>query len=155
MSLTLIFGREKRPPEISLRTQASGCYAPINVKPGEGGSGLPRRFDCEVCPQGSDFEHTLCPPDRDFDRTWSSFKGHSTTFTWWELCLILLSRGWGIWIIQKNLRKCRNPHPCSNLLLNPPPPLPAGSRALHWYIDSRSCPRLTNRDVWPFIQNIT
>lgn len=38
-SQTLFFGRDKRPPEISLRTQASGCYAPIMLNPG-GGSGL-------------------------------------------------------------------------------------------------------------------
>ena len=40
-------------------------YAPINVKPdgggggGGGGSGNPREFDCDVCPQGGDFDHLI------------------------------------------------------------------------------------------------
>ena len=38
------------------------AYAPINVKPeeGGGGSGNTREFDCDAYPQGGDFDLTSC-----------------------------------------------------------------------------------------------
>ena len=44
--------------------------APIDVKPLVGGwLGNPRGFDCEVCPQGGDFDRTRHPQGGEFDMT--------------------------------------------------------------------------------------
>ena len=45
---------------------------PVNVKPPGGwggGSGCPRGFDCEVCPQRGDFDRRKYPQGGEFDMT--------------------------------------------------------------------------------------
>ena len=39
------------------------------LSPGWGESGYPRGFDCEVCSQGGDFDHTRYPQSGEFDVT--------------------------------------------------------------------------------------
>ena len=86
------------------RNRSSCVYnAPINVKPGWGGSCNPREFDCGVYPQGGDFDRTSC--------IWSF------NFILFLLILTILFHP-GVGILKIFFRKCQNPHPIPD-----PPPL--------------------------------
>lgn len=54
--------------DIHYKHDARNNHALINVKP-RGGSGYPRGFDCEVCPQGGDFDRKTYPQGEEFDMT--------------------------------------------------------------------------------------
>ena len=81
--------------------------APINVKPegGGGGSGNPREFDCDVCPQGGDFDHLTFQLQREEEK---------------KTILLTIIFCPGVGILIYFFRKCQNPHP----LPDPPPPPP-------------------------------
>ena len=61
-SISIRKKRDDDDQEISLCTYQ--CQAP-----GGGGSGYPRGFDCEGCPQGEDFDRTRYPQGGEFHMT--------------------------------------------------------------------------------------
>ena len=60
------------------------------------GSGNPREFDCDVCPQGGDFDHLIVQLQREEEKKTI-------------LMTIIFCPGVGILIIF--FQKCQNPHP--------------------------------------------
>ena len=80
------------------------CNAPINVKPEEvgGGGGNPREIDCDVYPQGGDFDHfdlSITKSRREINHTFDHY---------------FLPGGGDF---DNFFRKCQNPHLCPT----PPP----------------------------------